>query len=536
MVDVKRYSIEPPKQKNNQLSSSLDKDLQDKIVQVTKDFGSIKVCEIILNDRARLSKENALTACDYILAMKREINPSLLTIRNAIQILADLSKAVGAIDKKFENYTRENILTYLDKGIKPESVDPMHTWIGSYNQKLIILSRFLKWLHYPDVARPEDRNKLSAEERKPDCIQGIGQLRRKEISCYKPSDLWTPEDDVLFLKYVTNPRDRCYHTMSRDTSCRPHELLKLRIKDIVFKQKSGHNYAEVLVNGKTGSRSIPLIYSLPYVKDWILERHPGKNIPNSHVFVSFTRKSRGMKQLGINGAGRIYSYYQHKFFPKLLEDPKISSEDKKQISELLKKPWNPYIRRHTALTEKSTKLKAHVLNQHSGWSARSNMAQKYLHYFGNESSESLLEAYGIVSKEGEEFADALRPKQCPQCQEVNPIDAKVCANPKCRMILSYEGYQEVVESEKQKDKELEELKQRDRTNAEAIAKMQEQLIRLGEEVEKRLLPSSLVIKGKGNRLPGFIEGREATEKSIEEHRKRKREEGKLEEENNRPSN
>jgi hypothetical protein len=27
----------------------------------------------------------------------------------------------------------------------------------------------------------------------------------------------------------------------------------------------------------------------------------------------------------------------------------------------------------------------------------SNMAQKYIHYFGNESSESLLEAYGIVT-------------------------------------------------------------------------------------------------------------------------------------------
>jgi hypothetical protein len=30
----------------------------------------------------------------------------------------------------------------------------------------------------------------------------------------------------------------------------------------------------------------------------------------------------------------------------------------------------------------------------------SNMAQKYIHYFGNESSESLLEAYGIVEKGG----------------------------------------------------------------------------------------------------------------------------------------
>ena len=44
--------------------------------------------------------------------------------------------------------------------------------------------------------------------------------------------------------------------MSRDTGCRPHELLKLRIKDIVFKTTGNRQYAEVLVNGKTGSRSI----------------------------------------------------------------------------------------------------------------------------------------------------------------------------------------------------------------------------------------------------------------------------------------
>ena len=47
--------------------------------------------------------------------------------------------------------------------------------------------------------------------------------------------------------------------MSRDTGCRPHELLKLRIKDIVFKNTGKRQYAEVLVNGKTGSRYIPLI-------------------------------------------------------------------------------------------------------------------------------------------------------------------------------------------------------------------------------------------------------------------------------------
>ena len=68
------------------------------------------------------------------------------------------------------------------------------------------------------MLKTKRRNELSADERKPDCILGIKQLKRKEISCYKPSDLWTQEDDLVFLKWVTNERDRCYHTMARDLS------------------------------------------------------------------------------------------------------------------------------------------------------------------------------------------------------------------------------------------------------------------------------------------------------------------------------
>ena len=98
----------------------------------------------------------------------------------------------------------------------------------------------------------------------------IRQLKRKEVSCYKPSDLWSQEDDSLFLKWVTNKRDRCYHTMARDLSARPHEILNLKIKDIAFKNiGDGKQYAEVLVNGKTGTRHIPLIQSIPYIKDWL---------------------------------------------------------------------------------------------------------------------------------------------------------------------------------------------------------------------------------------------------------------------------
>jgi integrase len=427
--------------------------LERKITLATEGFTTHKFCELILRDRCRLPEENAWTICDYIIAMKREINPRLTYKKYTIQFLSEVSKAVG-IEKKFIDMTRDDVLCYLDKCRKTENEDPLHKWIGSYNIRLVILSRFFKWLHYMGIEDPKRRNELSANERKPDCIMGIKQLKRKEISCYKPSDLWSQEDDLLFLKWVTNKRDRCYHTMARDLSARPHEILNLRIRDIVVKTDSNKQYAEVLVNGKTGSRHIPLIQSLPYVKDW-LSNHPSRNNPNSPLFVGLGRNSMG-KQLTINGLYGIYKDYKEQFFPRLLEDPTVPSEDKEKIKDLLAKPFNPYIRRHSALTEKSTKLKSSTLNQHAGWTTNSGMAQKYIHYFGNESSESILEAYGIVTKNNVPI-NTLNPRICPNCNEGNTQDTKFCS--KCKMIMSYEGYQEALESQKQKEDELSTMKQ-----------------------------------------------------------------------------
>ena len=140
----------------------------------------------------------------------------------------------------------------------------------------------------------------------------------------------------------------------------------------------------------------------------------------------------------------------------MLKDPNVATDEKQKIIKLLDKPWNPYIRRHSALTEKSTILKEHTLRQHAGWSGRSQMHLKYLHYFGNESSENLLEAYGIIPKD--KRSDALKPKQCPNCNEPNKPDSRFCA--KCRMVLTYDAYNETIEQKEKKDKQLEEVMQK----------------------------------------------------------------------------
>ncbi len=147
---------------------------------------------------------------------------------------------------------------------------------------------------------------------------------------------------------------------------------------------------------------------------------------------------------------------------------------------MLKKPWNPYIRRHSALTEKSTILKEHVLRQHAGWTPGSQMHLKYLHYFGNESSESLLEAYGLIDH-GIQI-NQLSSKQCPNCNEGNKPDSKFCA--KCRMVLTYDAYGETLQNQKEKESEVKVLKEKYEQDMTAIRKeMEDKFQKILEKIE-----------------------------------------------------
>ena len=183
----------------------------------------------------------------------------------------------------------------------------------------------------------------------------------------------------------------------------------------------------------------------------------------------------------MTGLYQVYKYYKEEFFPKLLNDNTVSNEDKEKIKSLLQKPFNPYIRRHSALTEKSVNLKSSTLNQHAGWSPNSNMSQKYIHYFGNESSESLLEAYGIVTKDKIPI-DTLNPKICPNCNEGNTQDSKFCS--RCKMIMSFEGYQEALESQKEKESEVQRLQEKYEQEMKVMRKELEPLLELKSTLMK----------------------------------------------------
>ncbi len=167
---------------------------------------------------------------------------------------ATLSELIEFRKASLLKITRDDNLIHLDSLRKHESIDPLNMWIGSYNLKRECLARFFKWLYNHDVTSKDTLVPLVV----PLVMKNIPRLKRKEQSIYKPTDLWTKEEDFLFLKYCPSKRDRCYHSVSRDASARPHEILSINVRSVHFKLTADNKqYAEVLVNGKTGSRHIP---------------------------------------------------------------------------------------------------------------------------------------------------------------------------------------------------------------------------------------------------------------------------------------
>jgi len=434
-------SISPPIQR--QLVK--DEIIIEKILSISKN--QKHYVEKMLNTLLEKTEDNVIIIYDYIIAEQNEINLKESTKEGKIKVLVGLIKFLNY--KNLNNISKTDILSYLNKFRKNEEIDPTHRWIGTWNNRHMILLKFFRWLNDPN--NPDIKNR-----KMPECMNGVKRLTRKEISRYKPSDLWTFRECEVFLKHCPSKRDRAFLSMVLDTSCRPHELLNLKIEDIQFKitTDGSKQYAEITINGKTGQRTVPIIHSIPYVKEWLLDHPFGKN-KNYWIFISQGKASMGKKLTRDGLLKHFQEYYRDKYYPRLLLNDKIPEGDKAFIRSILSKPFNLYIFRHIALTEKSKILNEHMLRNHAGWSTTSKMPQVYIHHLGGASSKQLLQVFGMekaydVNEDNESYNKIVN---CPNCKEPNIQDNRFCA--KCKMVLSYDSYNEVRSEDKNKIEKLE---------------------------------------------------------------------------------
>ena len=87
---------------------------------------------------SQASQNNALVICNYIMAMKTEINPSNNYRMINVATLTKLSKFFRN-QKSFDKITRDDVLSFLGSLRKPETSDPLHKWVGTYNLNRIQL-------------------------------------------------------------------------------------------------------------------------------------------------------------------------------------------------------------------------------------------------------------------------------------------------------------------------------------------------------------------------------------------------------------
>ena len=120
-----------------------------------------------------ISPSNTEIICKYIVAEQNEINIKESTKEGKIKVLIDLIKFLDF--KDLPETTKEDIFSYLNRFRKSEDDDPDHRWIGTWNNRHMVLLKFFRWFH--DQDNPDIKNR-----KHPDCMHGIKRLGRKEVS------------------------------------------------------------------------------------------------------------------------------------------------------------------------------------------------------------------------------------------------------------------------------------------------------------------------------------------------------------------
>lgn len=356
--------------------------------------------------------------------------------RNATTYLKILRMFSIHIEKtSIDSITKEDVLLFLDKRKKSIEDDPEKKWERTWNDYLARLIGFYKWF----------ANKNTETEREgwntPEPIKSIKKKKNKRDSSYSPNDVWSQEELLLVVKYIDNIRDKVIFTLSWDLASRSDEIVKVRVRDIVIKEK----YAEISTswNTKTGTRTNPVIVGFPYLRE-LLNSHPFSSDPNAFLLLSKT----SFRPLNPDSLWRVADTLKKRLL-NMVKKHEIKGEDRSNLIKVLQKPWNPYlIGRHSSITEKTDMLNDFQLKQFSGWSINSKRPVTYVHRKGKQVINPLLQKYGIQ----ENSETKVTRKTCGKCGEINTVESKLCSN--CSFVLDNRAWEQIKLEEIQDKKDL----------------------------------------------------------------------------------
>ncbi len=222
-----------------------------------------------------------------------------------------------------------------------------------------------------------------------------------------PDDILTEGEISAMIDAARNLRDKAIIAMLYEGGFRVGELGSLKIKDVTFDRYG----AIAIVDGKTGMRRVRLIWSMPYIAQW-LEVHPRREEREAPLWI----KASDPQELLRYDAMRM-------------QLQKIANRAG------VHKRVNPHNFRHSRSTHLASKLTESQMEEYLGWVQGSKMPSIYVHMSGRDLDADLLRMYGLEPA-AEDEKEELKTLQCPHCKTLNTVGARICIN--CRKPLAVE--------------------------------------------------------------------------------------------------
>ena len=133
----------------------------------------------------RMSIHNADILANFIISCRKERTIAVNTVMIYIVGISYLENFHK--HKDLDKMDRNDIISFLDSYRKPESIDPLHRWINTYNIRMTAVSKLFKWLY---SSKFDGRTAISTT---PPIISGIKRLKRKEKTRIKQKTYGHPK-------------------------------------------------------------------------------------------------------------------------------------------------------------------------------------------------------------------------------------------------------------------------------------------------------------------------------------------------------
>ena len=334
-----------------------------------------RLLERVLSDKKLTSNSKSLVKehIAYLQAQGRDVR-TLVKHLYCMKTFVDFAE--GKVD--FKALTRKDIERIIAKlessDYKPETKRNVKSIVKAF------------WRHF-----------AGSDEYYPEPVRWIKTtVKRKDRLL--PEQLLTEEDVMRMLDAANNARDKAIIATLFDSGIRVGELLGIRRRDIDLEGSPAH----IIVNGKTGMRKIPVLFSVPYLATYLNEQKMRK--PDEFLW-NVAGSWSGMTQRADYSAIRM-----------MLQRVAAKAG--------IEKPVHPHLFRHSRASDYAKRLSDQELKSFFGWVGGSRMAETYVHLSGKDIDNSVLQANGYAPQKVE--APKLKVRLCPRCHLANGPDAQYC--------------------------------------------------------------------------------------------------------------